>query len=53
MRPMFTSFQAWGGMIWGGGRTGAADLINTRTAAQLRQIPNLTVEAALTLRNWL
>ena len=53
MRPLFTSFQRWGGMIWGGGRAGATDLIDTRTAAQLRQIPNLTVEAAMTLRNWL
>jgi RHS repeat-associated protein len=53
MRPWFTTFQDWGGMIWGGGRTGALDLMHRRTAAELRQIPNLTVEAAMTLRNWL
>jgi hypothetical protein len=53
MRPWFSSFRSWGGMIWGTGRTGARDLIDTRTADQLRQIRNLTPEAARTLKNWL
>jgi RHS repeat-associated protein len=53
MRPWFTNFQAWGGMIWGNGKEGAKHLMHRRTAEQLRQIPNLTVEAARTLQNWL
>jgi RHS repeat-associated protein len=53
MRPWRTTFQDWGIMIWGNRRDGAVGMIGQRTADQLRQVPNLTLEAAKTLRNWL
>ena len=53
MRPWFTNFQTWGGMIWVTAGHGATHLMNRRTAEQLRQIPNLTVEAVKTLQNWM
>ena len=54
LAPRGMDFREWGAMIWGTGRDGAAaeQLLN-RTAAQLRQIPCLTLENAQTLRNWL
>jgi hypothetical protein len=44
--------QTWGGRIWGSGANGAWDLIGTRSAATLRQIPGLTIESATKLRDF-
>ena len=45
--------QSWGDLIWGGTAEGAGQLMGTRNAAALRQIPGLTLETAMTLRNWM
>jgi hypothetical protein len=50
--PTGMDLQRWGAMIWGGGSTGALPLIGTRSAAQLLQIPGLSLESATTLRNF-
>jgi RHS repeat-associated protein len=50
--PAGMDLQTWGGRIWGSGANGAWDLIGTRSAATLRQIPGLTIESATKLRDF-